>query len=73
MDDAFAAKYYDSLDSAVEAAKKQLASERRDVRGNPYEEALYRALLILALLVAGFIAVVTGCIFAYRRYRAKAN
>src|SRR5204862_5672755 len=46
VDRAFAAKYYDSLDSTVEAAKKQLASERLDVRRTP-DEAIRRVLLIL--------------------------
>lgn len=73
VDDAFAAKYYDSLDRTIDAAKKQLAKERLDVRGNPHEEAVRRALLILGGLLAGFIAVVAGCIVAYRRYRARAR
>jgi tetratricopeptide (TPR) repeat protein len=73
VDEAFAAKYYDSLDSTVEAAQQQLASERLDVRGNPNQEAVHRALLILGALLAGFIALVAGCVVAYRRYRAKAR
>ena len=42
VDQAFAAKYYDSLESTIEEAKKQLATERRDVRGSPYQEAINR-------------------------------
>ncbi|MBI3862682.1 MAG: hypothetical protein HY290_12400 [Planctomycetia bacterium] len=71
VDAAFAAKYYDSLDGTVDAAKTQLTSERLDVRGDPVKTAIFRGLLILGGLVAGFITLVACCIVAYRRYRAK--
>jgi tetratricopeptide (TPR) repeat protein len=69
VDQAFATKYYDSLESTIEDAKKQLATERRDDRGNPYEEAVKRGLLIVAAVVAGLVAAVWGALVAYRRIR----
>ena len=43
------------------------------MRGNPYEEAMKRALLILGAIVAGFVAVVWGTRFAYRRIRSRSD
>lgn len=71
VDKAFASKYYDSLESTIEEANKQLATERRDVRGSPYDEAKKRALLFLAAIVAAIVAVVWGAHFAYRRTRSR--
>jgi tetratricopeptide (TPR) repeat protein len=71
VDQAFATKYYDSLESTIEEAKRQLATERRDVRIDPYQEARNRALLTLGAVVAGFAVLVWGTRFAYRRMRAK--
>lgn len=73
VDKAFAAKYYDTLESTIEAAEKQLASERRDVRGSPYEEAMRRGLLFLAAVIAGIVALIWGGRVAYRRLRSSAN
>jgi tetratricopeptide (TPR) repeat protein len=67
VDQAFATKYYDSLEGTIEEAQKQLANERRDERGNPYEEAQRRALLILAGIAAGLVALVWGCVIVRRR------
>jgi tetratricopeptide (TPR) repeat protein len=67
VDQAFAATYYDSLEGTIEEAQKQLASERRDERGNPYEEAQRRAMLILAGIAAGLVALVWGCLVVRRR------
>jgi tetratricopeptide (TPR) repeat protein len=71
VDKAFAGKYYDSLKSTIEEAEKQLASERRDVRGSPAEEALKRVVLFLCTTVAVFVAVVWGAVFAVRRIRSR--
>jgi hypothetical protein len=73
VDKAFASKYYDSLDSTIEEANKQLATERRDVRGSPYDEAKKRALLFIGAIVAAFVAVVWGARFAYRRIRPRSD
>jgi tetratricopeptide (TPR) repeat protein len=71
VDQAFAAKYYDSLDSTIEEANKQLATERRDVRSGPYQEAINRALIIIGAIVAAFVAAVWGTRAAYRRIRSN--
>ena len=67
VDEAFARKYYDSLDSTIEAANKQLSREWRDVRGNPHDDAVRRGLLIWAMLAV----IIAGSVVAYRRHRAK--
>ena len=71
VDQAFATKYYDSLESTIEEAKRQLATERSDVRSDPYQEAINRGLLMIGAVVAGFAVVVWGTRFAYRRIRAR--
>jgi len=73
VDQTFASKYYDSLESTIEEAKKQLATERRDVRGNPYQEAMNRGLLIIGAIVAGFAVIVWGARFAYRRIQSRSD
>jgi tetratricopeptide (TPR) repeat protein len=77
VDKAFASKYYDSLESTIQEAAKQLASERPDVRGNPYDEARNRALFFLgviaAAIVAGVVAVVWGIPFSFRRIRSRSD
>lgn len=71
VDKAFASKYYDSLESTIEEANKQLATERRDVRGSPHGEAVKRALRYLGAIVIAFVATVWGARFAYRRIRGE--
>lgn len=71
VDKAFASKYYDSLESTIEEAEKQLATERRDVRSGPYQQAINRALLMLGAIVATFVAIVWGARVAYRRNAAR--
>ena len=71
VDKAFATKYYDSLESTIEEAKKQLAAERLDVRTGPYQDEIKRGLLLIGAVVAGFAVVVWGTRFAYRRIRAR--
>lgn len=73
VDKAFAGKYYDSLESTIEEAKKQLATERRDVRNDPYQKEKQRALLILGAIIATFAAVACGACFAYRRIRPRSG
>jgi tetratricopeptide (TPR) repeat protein len=73
VDKAFANKYYDSLEGTIEEAKRQLATERRDVRGNPYQEAANRALFIIGGIVVGFAVAVWGARFAYRRKRSTSH
>ena len=73
VDQAFATKYYDSLESTIEEAKRQLATERRDVRSGPYQEAINRALLMVGAVVAGFAVVVWGTRFTYRRIRSRSD
>lgn len=70
VDQAFAAKYYDSLDSTIDAANKQLSREWRDVRGNPYTEAVLRGWLILGSMLAALVGSIWGRI-AYLRHRRK--
>ena len=70
VDAAFAAKYYDSLDSTIDAAQKQLSKERRDVRGNPYQEAIHRGMMILAAIVIGIGALIWVWIRLFRRSRS---
>ena len=72
VDKAFAGKYYDSLESTIEEANKQLATEWSDVRGSPEEEAKKRALRILGVIVAG-VAVVWGARFACRRIGSRSE
>ena len=73
VDQAFAAKYYDSLEGTIAEAKNQLATERSDVRTGPYQDAINRALLIIGAIVAGFAVVVRGIWFAYRRIRSRST
>jgi tetratricopeptide (TPR) repeat protein len=73
VDKAFASKYYDSLESTIEDAKKQLATERLDVRGDPYQEAVHRGLLILGAIAVALAAVVCGACFTYRRIRSRSD
>ena len=73
VDQAFAIKYYDSLESTIEEAEKQLATERRDVRGNPYQDAVNRGLLMVGAMLAGVAVVVWGGRVAYRRIRSGAG
>jgi len=71
VDKAFAARYYDSLDRTIEEAKKQLASERRDVRSGPHDDAIRRALQFLGAIAAGLVALILGAVVTYRRLRAR--
>jgi hypothetical protein len=71
VDQAFAGKYYDSLESTIEEAKKQLATERRDVRNDPYQKEKQRALLFLGAIAFALAAVISGACFAYRRIRSR--
>jgi hypothetical protein len=71
VDKAFASKYYDSLENTIEDAKKQLASERRDERGHPYEEMAKQAMLIFGASVVALAFVIWGAYRAYRRIRSK--
>jgi hypothetical protein len=73
VDQAFAAKYYDSLDSTIEDAEKQLATERRDERSSPYQEAINRGLLVLGAIAAGFALTLWGTVIAIRRIRARSD
>ena len=70
VDQAFATKYYDSLDSTIEEAKKQLATECRDERSGPYQDAIKRGLFMIGAVVAGFAVVVWGTRVAFRRIRS---
>lgn len=73
VDQAFAEKYYASLENTVEAAKKQLASEWRDVRGNPYQEGVQRFLLMVGAGIVALIGLIWGVRFAIRRRAASNN
>jgi tetratricopeptide (TPR) repeat protein len=73
VDKAFAAKYYDSLESTIEEANKQLATERLDVRGNPHEEMVKRAMRRLGAIVVTFVAVIWGARISYRRIRSRSG
>ncbi|HVU86741.1 MAG TPA: hypothetical protein VHD36_05440 [Pirellulales bacterium] len=73
VDQAFAAKYYDSLEGTIAEAEKQLASEWRDVRGNPYEEARNRALLVIGGILAGLGLFVWATRWTYRRINSRAS
>jgi hypothetical protein len=73
VDRAFASKYYDSLENTIEEAEKQLATERRDVRGNPYQEMANRALLTIGAIMVGLAVVVWGARRAYRRIRSRSD
>lgn len=66
VDQEFAAKYYESLDSTIQSAKKQLSREWPNTRGNVYETVLLRAGLILGAMV---IAVVCAIVVFLRRKR----
>jgi hypothetical protein len=71
VDKAFAAKYYDSLESTIEAAEQKLSQEPRDVRGNPYQETAQRGLLIWAVVLLAIISISAGGVSVYRRFRRK--
>lgn len=71
VDEAFAAKYYDSLESTIAAAQKQLATERPDVRTGPYQETINRALQFIGVIVAVIAITVCAVRVAYRRIRAR--
>lgn len=73
VDQAFATKYYDSLENTIEQAKKQLATEPRDVRSGPYQDAINRALMIIGAIMAALIAAMWGARVAYRRIRSKVS
>jgi hypothetical protein len=42
-----------------------------DLRGNPYQEAMNRGLLMIGAIVTVFIALVWGTCVAYRRIRSR--
>ena len=67
VDREFAAKYYDSLEGTVEAAKEQLATERRDVRTGPYSINPLTGLAIFGLITVGLIAITIWLISVIRR------
>ncbi|HEY1601501.1 MAG TPA: hypothetical protein VGG64_18010 [Pirellulales bacterium] len=71
VDQAFASKYYDSLETTIEEATRILATERRDVRGNEYQEAVNRGLRMIGAIVASLAVVAAGTRFAYRRLRSR--
>lgn len=74
VDAAFAAKYYDSLDKTIEAAKSQLAKEPRDVRDNPYQLSVRAMTIILVVITAvGAGLVLTGVFINHRWNRRMVN
>ena len=73
VDQAFAAKYYDSLEGTIAEAKKQLASESRDVRGNPYAEGARGRLLVIVAIVAALVLFIWATRRTYLRSRSKSS
>lgn len=78
VDQAFAAKYYESLDSTIDVANKQLARERYNIRLGPGQRAslallIYTGILIAIVVVVFFVFRFVSRCFATRARRDDVN